>query len=330
MKLSIIIPVYRTQETLTRCLESILHQTFTDYEIILVDDGSPDECPRLCEEYAKKYTQISVIHKENGGLSEARNTGIKQAKGEYITFIDSDDAIAENTLNPLIDEIGRDSRIDILEYPILERIGHPSREHFLTFKPQLYSNSWEYWLNEQAFKHCYACNKIFKRDLFIHIDFPKGKQFEDVQTTPLLIGLVPTTPPIGRNILIKVTDVGCYQYYWNDKGITANAQYEDLLGLYIGQSLSLIYTFKHIQHQEEQLKKYRLSINQLLMQVLNVLLDLHEISGKYENATPLIKYARLMNSKGWLSSWKLKLLLMIGFKRLCKLNTLIHKIYRHH
>ena len=94
MKLSIIIPVYRTQDTLARCIQSILVQSFTDYEIILVDDESPDACPNICDDYAVKDKRIKVIHKPNGGLSDARNTGIKQAKGEYITFIDSDSKTA--------------------------------------------------------------------------------------------------------------------------------------------------------------------------------------------------------------------------------------------
>lgn len=98
MKLSIIIPVYRTQDTLERCLESILQQSFTDYEMILVDDGSDDGCPQLCDEYARKDARIRVIHKANGGLSDARNAGIRKARGEYITFVDSDDEMVDNTL----------------------------------------------------------------------------------------------------------------------------------------------------------------------------------------------------------------------------------------
>ena len=84
MKLSIIIPVYKTQDTLDRCLQSVLQQSFTDYEIILVDDESPDDCPKLCDEYTQKDEKIQVFHKKNGGLSDARNFGIRQAKGEYI------------------------------------------------------------------------------------------------------------------------------------------------------------------------------------------------------------------------------------------------------
>lgn len=330
MKLSIIIPVYRTQDTLKRCIESILQQSFTDYEIILVDDESPDQCPQICDEYAKKNKHISVIHKENGGLSDARNAGIKLSKGEYITFIDSDDAIDCNTLHSLMNEIDKHPETDVLEYPIIERIGHPHREHLLTFTPRDYNYSWEYWLNEQAYNHTYACNKIFKRCLFENISFPKGKNFEDVKTIPYLIGLIPTQDAIKRNVKIRVTNVGCYLYYWNHQGITACAKYEDLYNLYIGQSLALIHTFKKIDNREEVMKKYQQAINNFLTQILNVLLDLYELSGQYEDSSPLIKHTMLINSKGLVNSLKLKILLIIGYKRLCKLNRLIHKIYRHH
>lgn len=136
MKLSIIIPVYRAEDTLERCIGSILHQSFTSYELILVDDGSPDACPLLCDEYAGKDSRIHVIHKENGGLSDARNVGTKRAKGLYITFIDSDDAIGENTLQQLMEELYQHPDVDILEYPIMERIGHPHREKLLSFSPK--------------------------------------------------------------------------------------------------------------------------------------------------------------------------------------------------
>ena len=330
MKLSIIIPVYQTQDTIDRCIESILQQSFTDYEIILVDDGSDYECSQLCDKYPQKDRRITTIHKENGGLSDARNTGIKHSKGEYITFIDSDDAIQNDTLQALMDEINKYPETDVLEYPIMERIGHPHKEQLLAFTPRNYNNCWEYWLNEQAYLHTYACNKIFRRCLFKNVYFPKGKTFEDVQTIPFLIGLIPTEGTFQQKVKIRVTNKGCYLYYWNNKGITASAKYEDLLSLYIGQSMALIHTFKTIGNREDIMQKYQLSINIYLTQILNVLMDLFEISGKYENCAPLIKYTKLINNKGLINSLKLKLLLIIGYKRLCKLNRLIHKIYRHH
>lgn len=330
MKLSIIIPVYQTQDTIDRCIESILQQSFTDYEIILVDDGSDYECSQLCDKYPQKDRRITTIHKENGGLSDARNTGIKHSKGEYITFIDSDDAIQNDTLQALMDEINKYPETDVLEYPIMERIGHPHKEQLLAFTPRNYNNCWEYWLNEQAYLHTYACNKIFRRCLFKNVSFPKGKTFEDVQTIPFLIGLISTEGTFQQKVKIRVTNKGCYLYYWNNKGITASAKYEDLLSLYIGQSMALIHTFKTIGNREDIMQKYQLSINIYLTQILNVLLDLFEISGKYENCAPLIKYTKLINNKGLINTLKLKLLLIIGYKRLCKLNRLIHKIYRHH
>ena len=86
MKLSIIVPVYKVRRYLQRCIESILQQTYTDYELILVDDGSPDNCGAICDRYAQECDKVRVIHKKNGGLSSARNAGIAAARGEYITF----------------------------------------------------------------------------------------------------------------------------------------------------------------------------------------------------------------------------------------------------
>ena len=90
---SIIVPVYRVEDCLDRCVRSLTGQTYREIEIILVDDGSPDRCPALCDEYAKQDVRIRVIHKENGGLSDARNTGLKEARGEYVLFVDADDYI---------------------------------------------------------------------------------------------------------------------------------------------------------------------------------------------------------------------------------------------
>ena len=92
-KVSVIVPVYKTEKYLTRCVESILAQTCTDLELLLIDDGSPDRCPQLCDEFAAKDSRIRVIHKVNGGVSSARNAGLDVAKGEYIAFVDSDDHI---------------------------------------------------------------------------------------------------------------------------------------------------------------------------------------------------------------------------------------------
>ena len=91
--LSIIVPVYNVEKYIERCIKSILNQSFTNFELILVDDGSPDNCGKICDEYKKKDSRIKVIHKKNGGLSDARNAGLNIATGKYIGFVDSDDII---------------------------------------------------------------------------------------------------------------------------------------------------------------------------------------------------------------------------------------------
>ena len=94
--ISVIVPVYNVEKFLVKCVDSILAQTYTNLEIIIVDDGSPDNCPAICDELAKKDSRIKVIHKENGGASSARNAGLDIAKGEYIGFVDGDDYIAKD------------------------------------------------------------------------------------------------------------------------------------------------------------------------------------------------------------------------------------------
>ena len=99
--ISVIVPVYKVEPYIRKCVDSILGQTFSDIQVILVDDGSPDQCGKICDEYAKQDNRVEVIHKENGGLSDARNAGIPYAKGEYIIFLDSDDYIDERMVERL-------------------------------------------------------------------------------------------------------------------------------------------------------------------------------------------------------------------------------------
>ena len=101
-EVSVIVPVYKVEPYLHRCIDSILGQTFTDFELILVDDGSPDNCGKICDEYAKKDGRVRVVHKENGGVSSARNTGLQIACGKFIYFCDSDDYVEKELLNDTV------------------------------------------------------------------------------------------------------------------------------------------------------------------------------------------------------------------------------------
>ena len=114
-KISIVIPVYKVEEYLDDCLNSVLNQTFQDYEVILVDDGSPDRCPQLCDDWVERNSRISVIHRENGGLSAARNTGVRAAKGDYLYFLDSDDELTPDALEVMYRLIEAHPSVDLVQ-----------------------------------------------------------------------------------------------------------------------------------------------------------------------------------------------------------------------
>lgn len=329
MKLSIIIPIYNAAKTLKRCIESIQKQSFCDYELILIDDGSDDESILLCDTYNQTDEKVKVKHQKNKGLSAARNAGLEMALGEYITFVDSDDCLGENTLQELMNELVQHPEVDMLEYPMLERIGHSTKEKFLTFTSHEYNDAVEYWLSERAYLHTYACNKIYKRHLFATIRFPEEKIFEDALTLPNLIGLT-SEENAAFYPIIRMTDRGKYLYYWNPKGITNNANAKGLQHLYEGQAQTLNALFEKIDKDESLMFRFQPELQDFMTQILNILLDIYELSGKYESKPPLIKYVRRMHNKKLITTFKLKMLYLLGYHTLCKINKLIHKIYRHH
>ena len=183
MELSIIVPVYKVEKQLEQCIRSILNQSFTNFELILVDDGSPDKCGDICDEYEKKDSRIKVIHKKNGGLSDARNAGIERAKGEYIAFVDSDDFINKYMYEILYKNAKKwDADISICNFKMVcenDRIDEDisvicedakvyGRNEALN---KLYSN--------ENLQFIVAWNKIYKKELFLNIRYDYGKCHED-------------------------------------------------------------------------------------------------------------------------------------------------------
>ena len=190
MTLSIIVPVYKVRDYLSRCVESILEQMSSDFELILVDDGCPEGCGAICDTYAQKYPCVRVIHKSNGGLSSARNAGIEAAKGAYITFVDSDDALMPNTYAQNMNILLADAEIDILEFPVHEYYNSP-RSKFISFTSRKVSgvSVFQDWVKHKGYEHAYAWNKIYKRHLFHTLRYPEGENFEDLFLTPKLYAL---------------------------------------------------------------------------------------------------------------------------------------------
>ena len=139
--ISVIIPVYKVELYLKQCVESILIQTYSNIEIILVDDGSPDSCPQICDEYARKDYRIKVIHKSNGGLSDARNVGLNGAVGQYVVFVDSDDYwLNENCLKSLVDEINRTPNIDFICFNSYSFVNGTIKNDWIAYSCLLYTS----------------------------------------------------------------------------------------------------------------------------------------------------------------------------------------------
>ncbi len=188
--ISIIVPVYKTELYLAKCVESLLSQTYRNFELILVDDGSPDRCGAICDEYAQKDLRVKVIHKDNGGLSEARNTGIDLARGELITFIDSDDWVDTDYLSHLfllLKKTGSDISVSNL-FTIFETDDTTP----INTLPEIineYTNfeALEQFAGPRYMQMVHATGKIYRKDLFEEIRFPVGKIYEDAVTIPKII-----------------------------------------------------------------------------------------------------------------------------------------------
>lgn len=185
--ISIIVPVFKVEEYIEECVDSILEQSYGNFELILVDDGSPDNCGKICDDYIEKDNRVKVIHKTNGGLSDARNKGIDSAIGDYITFIDSDDYIHKDYLKLLFDTINR-YNADIVQ------VGHTSIENNLSKngndrrkKPFLEKifNRKEALSDYLLYKTIYANSwgKLYKTSLFKNVRFPLNRLTEDEYTT---------------------------------------------------------------------------------------------------------------------------------------------------
>lgn len=178
-KLSIIVPVYKVEEFLDRCIESILAQTFNDYELILVDDGSPDRCGEMCENWAKRDNRIRVIHKENGGLSDARNAGIDVAVGEYIGFVDSDDYIKLDMFEVLKKNL-EENDADISMCGYMDVYANGVRKENSDRTVYVWNQNeaiYQIMLGKALSVHAWV--KLYKRKLFHNVRYPKGKISED-------------------------------------------------------------------------------------------------------------------------------------------------------
>ena len=214
---SIIVPVYNVEKYLKDCIESILNQSFTDFELILVDDGSPDNCPEICDEYSKKDDRIKVIHKENGGLSDARNAGMKISGGKFLTFIDSDDALEyDDALKDLESELNAKNHPDVL----LTR--YPESEFQDGILGETLINQMVTCALEGKKFNITVWDKIYKRDFIINnnLFFKKGLVHED---------LIWTTQTLDKAERCEFTNTNFYHHNEVEGSITRSASEKSIL-----------------------------------------------------------------------------------------------------
>lgn len=208
--ISVIVPVYNVEKYLERCVKSIAAQTYNDLEILLIDDGSTDKSGKMCDDFQQTDSRIKVFHKQNGGLSDARNYGIEHSAGEFISFVDSDDYIDEKmleTLHRLITENDADlavcSAMDVFEGKEVTQV--KEIKEFNLNKVE----SYKYMLRGDGIPS--ACNKLYKRQTVGDVRFPVGKLYEDGFFTPQILKRVEKT---------AVTSKPMYYYFRRADSIT--------------------------------------------------------------------------------------------------------------
>lgn len=234
--ISVIVPVYNVEKYIDRCVKSIVNQTYKNLEIILVDDGSQDSSGKKCDEWKKKDERIIVVHKINGGLSDARNTGIDLAKGSFLSFIDSDDYIDSDMYEIMIEcaintysDIVCCGRKIVVNGEIKKEMHNCSKLHTFSYKEAIVEMLTFGCIEESA------CDKIYKADIFCDIRFPLGELNEDLAIMPRLFGLCGKISHCGQ----------AFYNYCQNQGSISKSSYSPRLHVCI----------KHIEETEEYISK---------------------------------------------------------------------------
>lgn len=248
-KISVIVPVYNTAAYLEKCLDSILHQTFSDFEVIVVNDGSTDNSHDIIDQYVNKDKRVFAMLKRNGGLSDARNFGIDQAKGEYIAFIDSDDYI-DNTMFEKMIGLAQKHQAEIVMCDLVKVDEQGKEFRDLPQSPQLP----EKIVLKDDFSifgemSCFACNKLFKRTLFEKHRFLKGIHFEDIELIPKLL--------LDSNIVAKI-NVPFYKYFERQDSITKSHTRKGLDMFIALENVKNYFKESNYQSYSDELKRFQI------------------------------------------------------------------------
>lgn len=262
-KVSVIVPVYNVEKYLRRCLDSIIDQTYRNLEIILVDDGSPDNCGAICDEYASKDHRVQVIHQENGGLSAARNSGIEwslsNSNSQYLTFIDSDDWVHPQFIEILVSSINKSGA----QASMVGRVYTDTySDHFEKYNNltnlEVYSSEDLFMSREWDFN--YAWGKLYRKIDFLTLRYPEGKNYEDVFTTYQVLFSVES---------IALMDIGLYYYFHNKEGISHSPWNPKELVVFEGMRQQLAF-YKKYGYERAYQKEHRLYLNHFAYQITRI------------------------------------------------------------
>lgn len=224
--LSVIVPVYNVEKYIHQCIDSLLAQGYQDMEILLIDDGSPDNCPQICDAYAQKDLRIRVIHQENKGIAETRNIGIREANGEYITFADPDDFVLPDMVSTMMACFEMDTNTDIVVCD--NYIFNNDADDQLILQHQDIHPDWstEKIRDEFLMDHypTYLCNKIYRKELFRGVTIPKGMLCED---------LFVMAPVIARARKIVYLPKAFYCYRQHDSTYKMSSKIQKKWGTYL-------------------------------------------------------------------------------------------------
>ena len=206
---SVIVPVYKVSEYLEKCVQSICAQTYQNIEILLVDDGSPDECPEICDDFAREDKRIKVIHKQNGGLSSARNAGIQSSTGEWLMFVDGDDFISPDMVQKLYDAVRlHQAKVSFCTLTAFIEDEDGYREISFWGPPPngvregraVLQDAIEQRKGRLGGHHVIACNKLYQRSLFETLRYPEGQLHEDEATAHYILGSCGKIVGIGDSL----------------------------------------------------------------------------------------------------------------------------------
>lgn len=287
--ISVIVPVYKVEPYICRCVDSILSQTFTDFELILIDDGSPDDCPNICNKYALQDSRIHVIHQDNGGLSAARNAGLDymfaHSDSEWITFVDSDDWVSIYYLEYLYKAvISTGTNISSCAYKIVKEEPLKSDTESINYVYSVCSPE-EYYINNRI-NAIVAWGKLYRKQLFNLLRYPNNRISEDEFITHRIL---------FSELSIALVEPPLYMYYQNPNSITKSEWSLKRLDVLDGLEEQIQYF-----HDNGYLSAYNHSLKVYTIALVVNISKLQSINGSKAIEKQLIKKLRwLLIKKGY-------------------------------